>query len=68
MSVVTGDLLAVEGAGSSDRTYPGVVSDLLGGLVPAAGLAGIEGWYNLHRLHSSLGYRSLADYEAALVA
>lgn len=23
----------------------------------------IEGWYNLHRLHSSLGYRSPADYE-----
>ncbi|GEC10658.1 transposase [Streptomyces spinoverrucosus] len=28
----------------------------------------IEGWYNLHRLHSSLGYRSPADYEAALAA
>ncbi|WP_258308640.1 hypothetical protein [Streptomyces sp. NWU339] len=28
----------------------------------------IEGWYNLHRLHSSLGYRSPADYEAALLA
>ncbi|MFE4575984.1 hypothetical protein [Streptomyces chartreusis] len=36
VSVVTGDLLAVEGAGSSDRTYPGVVSDLLGGLVQRA--------------------------------
>ncbi|SDH17440.1 integrase core domain-containing protein, partial [Nonomuraea jiangxiensis] len=24
----------------------------------------IEGWYNLHRLHSSLGYRSPADFEA----
>ncbi|GLW98810.1 hypothetical protein Misp02_28970 [Microtetraspora sp. NBRC 16547] len=24
----------------------------------------IESWYNLHRLHSSLGYRSLAAYEA----
>ncbi|WP_236711070.1 IS3 family transposase, partial [Streptomyces sp. 150FB] len=23
----------------------------------------IEGWYNLHRLHSSLGYQSPADYE-----
>ncbi|WP_330358267.1 hypothetical protein [Streptomyces chartreusis] len=33
-----------------------------------ATLKWIEGWYNLHRLHSSLGYRSLADYEAALVA
>ncbi|MFC9912378.1 IS3 family transposase [Streptomyces sp. NPDC127197] len=28
----------------------------------------IESWYNLHRLHSSLGYRSPADYEAALAA
>ncbi|WP_181384272.1 integrase core domain-containing protein [Streptomyces sp. NWU49] len=28
----------------------------------------IGGWYNLHRLHSSLGYRSPADYEAALAA
>ena len=28
----------------------------------------IEGWYNLHRLHSTLGYRSPADYEAALAA
>ncbi|MEU6890051.1 IS3 family transposase [Streptomyces viridosporus] len=28
----------------------------------------IEGWHNLHRLHSSLGYRSPADYEAALAA
>ncbi|MEV5009251.1 MULTISPECIES: integrase core domain-containing protein [unclassified Streptomyces] len=28
----------------------------------------IEGWYNLRRLHSSLGYRSPADYEAALAA
>lgn len=26
----------------------------------------IEGWYNLHRLHSSLGYLSPADYENAL--
>ncbi|MGW9619023.1 IS3 family transposase [Streptomyces diastaticus] len=26
----------------------------------------IEGWYNLHRLHSSLGYLSPADYETAL--
>jgi putative transposase len=26
----------------------------------------IESWYNLHRLHSSLGYRSPAEYEAAL--
>ncbi|MFI9825560.1 IS3 family transposase [Streptomyces sp. NPDC052013] len=26
----------------------------------------IEGWYNVHRLHSSLGYRSPADYEAVL--
>lgn len=28
----------------------------------------IEGWYNLHRLHSSLGYRSPAAYETALTA
>lgn len=28
----------------------------------------IESWYNLHRLHSSLGYVSPADYEAALAA
>jgi transposase InsO family protein len=28
----------------------------------------IKGWYNLHRLHSSLGYRSPAEYEAALAA
>ncbi|MGW2326468.1 IS3 family transposase [Streptomyces sp. NPDC001700] len=28
----------------------------------------IEGWYNLHRLHSSLGYRSPAEYEPALAA
>ncbi|MEV6741427.1 integrase core domain-containing protein [Streptomyces sp. NPDC051104] len=28
----------------------------------------IEGWYNVHRLHSSLGYRSRADYEAGLAA
>ncbi|WP_443064633.1 hypothetical protein [Streptomyces sp. NBC_00582] len=32
----------------------------------AAIFKGIESWYNLHRLHSSLGYRSPADYEAAL--
>ncbi len=28
----------------------------------------IESWYNLHRLHSSLGYRSPAAYETALAA
>ncbi|WP_433446197.1 IS3 family transposase (plasmid) [Streptomyces sp. CA-142005] len=28
----------------------------------------IEGWYNIRRLHSSLGYRSPADYENALAA
>ncbi|MGW4792218.1 IS3 family transposase, partial [Nonomuraea sp. NPDC004297] len=28
----------------------------------------IEGWYNLHRLHSSLGYRSPADYETTAAA
>ncbi|MFF4829264.1 transposase [Streptomyces sp. NPDC001312] len=28
----------------------------------------IESWYNLQRLHSSLGYRTPADYEAALAA
>jgi transposase InsO family protein len=31
----------------------------------AARSAIFEGWYNLHRLHSSLGYRSPAAYEAA---
>ncbi|MFE2554386.1 integrase core domain-containing protein [Streptomyces sp. NPDC059355] len=28
----------------------------------------IESWYNLHRLHSSLGYRSPAEYETPLAA
>ncbi|MEU3189040.1 IS3 family transposase [Streptomyces sp. NPDC006923] len=28
----------------------------------------IEGWYNLHRLHSSLGYLSPAEYETAHAA
>ncbi|MET9595634.1 IS3 family transposase [Streptomyces sp. NPDC006516] len=28
----------------------------------------IEGWYNLHRLHSGLGYLSPAEYETALAA
>ncbi|MER6617528.1 IS3 family transposase [Streptomyces xantholiticus] len=28
----------------------------------------IEGWYNLHRLHSSLGYLSPSEYETALAA
>jgi putative transposase len=28
----------------------------------------IEGWYNIRRLHSSLGYRSPADYENAPAA
>jgi transposase InsO family protein len=28
----------------------------------------IEGWYNIHRVHSSLGYRSPSEYEAALAA
>ncbi|MFD8687373.1 IS3 family transposase [Streptomyces sp. NPDC059651] len=28
----------------------------------------IEGWYNLHRLHSSPGYLSPAEYETALAA
>ncbi|WP_369252971.1 hypothetical protein [Streptomyces sp. R41] len=28
----------------------------------------IEGWYTLHRLHSSLGFRSPVDYETALAA
>ncbi|BBA99049.1 putative transposase [Actinacidiphila reveromycinica] len=28
----------------------------------------IESWYNLYRLHSSLGYRSPADYETTLAA
>ncbi len=29
-------------------------------------LQAFEGWYNTRRLHSSLGYRSPADYEALL--
>ncbi|MGP3636599.1 IS3 family transposase [Streptomyces sp. 24-1644] len=28
----------------------------------------IESWYNLHRLHSSLGYLSPGEYETALAA
>ncbi|MER6143084.1 IS3 family transposase [Streptomyces sparsogenes] len=28
----------------------------------------IESWYNLHRLHSTLGYRSPIAYEAPLAA
>ncbi|MDQ8708117.1 IS3 family transposase [Streptomyces sp. LHD-70] len=28
----------------------------------------IEGWYNFHRLHSSLSYLSPAEYESALAA
>ena len=28
----------------------------------------IEGWYNIRRLHSSLGYRSPAEYGTALSA
>ncbi len=28
----------------------------------------IESWYNLHRLHSSLDYRSPAEFEAAAAA
>ena len=28
----------------------------------------IEGWYNLHRLHSNLGYQSPAAYESAIAA
>ncbi|MFK0204082.1 IS3 family transposase [Streptomyces lavendulae] len=28
----------------------------------------IESWYNVHRLHSSLGYRSPAEYETGLAA
>nr|WP_218042106.1 integrase core domain-containing protein [Streptomyces abyssomicinicus] len=28
----------------------------------------VEGWYNVRRLHGSLGCRSPADYESALAA
>ncbi|MFD9123968.1 integrase core domain-containing protein [Kitasatospora sp. NPDC059571] len=28
----------------------------------------IEGWHNMRRLHSSLGYRSPAEYETVLAA
>ncbi|MFJ9755562.1 hypothetical protein [Streptomyces sp. NPDC101149] len=28
----------------------------------------LSGWHNLHRLHSSLGYRSPAQYETELAA
>ncbi|MQS16304.1 transposase [Streptomyces kaniharaensis] len=28
----------------------------------------IEAWYNIRRLHSSLGYRSPAEYETVLAA
>ncbi|WP_371663363.1 IS3 family transposase [Streptomyces sp. NBC_00280] len=28
----------------------------------------VEGWYNLHRLRGSLGYRSPAEYETAFTA
>ncbi|MFD0344921.1 integrase core domain-containing protein [Kitasatospora aburaviensis] len=28
----------------------------------------IEAWYNIRRLHSSLGYRSPAEYETGLAA
>ncbi|WP_405015308.1 integrase core domain-containing protein [Kitasatospora sp. NBC_01539] len=28
----------------------------------------IEAWYNIRRLHGSLGYRSPAEYETALAA
>ncbi|MEU6578517.1 integrase core domain-containing protein [Streptomyces sp. NPDC046805] len=28
----------------------------------------IEGWYNLHRLHISLGYRSPVEYQTAPAA
>jgi hypothetical protein len=43
-------------------------------VVPAETNAGpcqelvIEGWYNVQRLHGSLGYRSPAEYGTALAA
>lgn len=46
----------------SDRSWPSRAA------ARSAIFEWVEGWYNIRRLHSSLGYRSPADYEAALAA
>jgi transposase InsO family protein len=46
----------------SDRTWPSRAA------VRSAIFEWIEGWYNIRRLHSSLGYRSPAGYENVLAA
>ncbi|MEY9873672.1 putative transposase [Streptacidiphilus sp. MAP12-33] len=45
-----------------DRTWPSRAA------VHSAIFEWIEGWYNIRRLHSSLGYRSPASYENVLAA
>ncbi len=52
------------------RTWRGCVEDTWPSRAAArtAKFDFIEGWYNLHRLHSSLGYLSPAEYETALTA
>ncbi|ODA71523.1 hypothetical protein [Streptomyces sp. AVP053U2] len=62
-----GDRSIGQGAKDFDLTET-VVGGGPAGPPPTTVFEWIEGWYNLHRLHSSLGYRSPADYEAALAA
>ena len=45
-----------------DRPWPGRAA------AHSAIFEWIEGWYNIRRLHSSLGYRSPAEYETVLAA
>ncbi|MFF7249915.1 transposase [Embleya sp. NPDC008237] len=47
---------------ATDRPWPNRIA------ARAAVFEWIESWYNLRRLHSSLGYRSPIEYEAALAA